>query len=126
MARRKTDYNDLETDIIKDVDDFLKDTGDLPLKTGVRLTLTLMKNLTQDFQSLRDELGETARKVAQNERDITELKEKNLINLASHNPKTAVAVFVIFIIAVDLIVDKFSSSDLWLVFITSLKKLLGL
>jgi hypothetical protein len=106
--------------------DELLDTDKVQMKVQVGLILALQSQQAKSTNALVRHVKAQNGKVFKNELDIADLKKKNIINWTAAHTKTAVTILIIFILLVDILVDRFSSIDIILALTLFFRKWLGI
>ena len=123
----ETPLDEVDNKLVEEVADLLKDTDKMPLKTGVSLILAMIsKILIPSTNELIGHVKQTNGQIIDIKTRVKELESKNLINWVTHNPKASITIFVLFILTVDLIVDRFPSAVVFGALWALIKKQLGL
>ena len=121
------DLNLIDEEFIKKIDDMLDgDTDKVPIKVQVGLILALQSQQAKSTNGLIRHAKAQNDKVFKSEAAIADLQKKNIINWTAAHTKTAITVLIVFILLVDVLVDRFSSIDIMLALTLFFRKWLGL
>ena len=115
----------IDEKFIERIDELL-DTDKVQMKVQVGLILALQSQQAKSTNALVRHVKAQNGKVFKSELDIAELKKKNIVNWIDGHTKTAITVLIIFILLVDVLVDKFSSIDIILALTLFFRKWLGI
>jgi hypothetical protein len=111
---------------IEKIDNLLDTDKNIQMKVQVGLILALQSQQAKSTNALVRHVKAQNGKVFKNELDIADLKKKNIINWTAAHIKTAVTILIIFILLVDILVDRFSSIDVILALTLFFRKWLGI
>ena len=115
----------IDEKFIERIDELL-DTDKVQMKVQVGLILALQNQQAKSTNALVRHVKAQNGKVFKSELAIADLQKKNIINWTSAHTKTAITILIIFILLVDVIVDRFSSIDIILALTLFFRKWLGI
>ena len=102
------------------------DTDKVQLKVQVGLILALQNQSAKSINALVRHAKYQSSRTDKNDLLIAELKSSDIVGWTKKNLKTAITIVIVFIILVDVLVDRFSSIDALLLVIMSFRKWLGI
>lgn len=115
----------LDTSILEEVDSLLEQT-----KISTPATLQLLTRLVSRVYVSQNEVIKHVRiqngRVTQLEKDVELLKKKSIINWVENNFKASIAIFISFVLFIDILVESLSSSVAISFIWDVLKKQLGI
>jgi hypothetical protein len=111
---------------INKIDELLDTDKNIQMKVQVGLILALQSQQAKSTNALVRHVKTQNGKVFKSEQDIADLKKKNIVNWTTEHTKTAVTILIIFILLVDIIVDRFSSIDIIMALTLFFRKWLGI
>ena len=116
----------VETGMFEKVDELLSDTGKIPIQTALRLTLQLQRNTADAVNKLVDHVRIQNGRIAKLEAKTNDLQHKSIIDFIQVNPKLSIMYLVLFILTIDITVDKVSSVASADVLLSVFRKWLGI
>ena len=116
----------VETGMFEKVDELLSDTGKIPIQTALRLTLQLQRNTADAVNKLVDHVRIQNSRIAKLETKTNDLQHKSIIDFIQVNPKLSIMYLVLFILTIDITVDKVSSIASADVLLSVFRKWLGI
>jgi hypothetical protein len=120
------DIHNIETDMFDKVDELLADTGKLNIQTALRLNLSLQKQTAEGVNNIVNHIKVQNGRIAKLEAQTSELMNKNIINWVIKNQKLSVLYFFLFVLFIDIIVDRMSSANSLEMLNAVIKKFLGI
>ena len=116
----------VETGMFEKVDELLSDTGKIPIQTALRLTLQLQRNTADAVNKLVDHVRIQNSRITKLEAKTNDLQHKSIIDFIQVNPKLSIMYLVLFILTIDITVDKVSSVASADVLLSMFRKWLGI
>ena len=116
----------VETGMFEKVDELLSDTGKIPIQTALRLTLQLQRNTADAVNKLVDHVRIQNSRITKLEAKTNDLQHKSIIDFVQVNPKLSIMYLVLFILTIDITVDKISSVASADVLLSVFRKWLGI
>jgi hypothetical protein len=101
----------LETNMFEKVDELLADTGKISIQTSLRLSLQLQRTTAEALNSLVNHIKIQNGRIGKLEKEVTDLRNKNIINWITANPKSAIMWFVVTFFSLEALAHEFTTSE---------------
>ena len=120
------ELNKLDEGVLDKVGAWLDQPEKMTTRMGLQLLVEMMSNVYQGQNDIIEHINKQNGRIGTLESEVKDLKGKSIVNWVEGHFKTSVLIFLGFIVFMDVIVDKVSSSNAIAMLGAFLKKWAGL